>query len=119
MMATYIGQPRTPDQIAKNRFWFVLGKILWGSISIPHLKYVRREWGRKDASIIKAIKGDPNSFVMIQVKNTRIREHWLWAIGVIDNGRSYLVADPLYGDKCDVISRYGNSITGAAYFEKF
>ncbi|MFA6158989.1 MAG: hypothetical protein WC763_05220 [Candidatus Paceibacterota bacterium] len=118
MLATYLGSPTTPSQVASNRIWFVLGKILWGNIKIPHMKFDRREYGRNDRNIVSAINGDPDSFVFLQIKNRIYKEHWMWAIGVIDNGKSYWVADPLKGDRCDIVKRYGNSITGAAYFKK-
>lgn len=118
MLATYIGSPMTPAQVASQKTWFIAGKIIWQMIKIPHLKFVRREYGRNNANIIEAIKGDPDTFVFLQIKSRFIREHWMWAIGVIDDGRSYWVADPLRGDRCDIIARYGNCITGAAYFKK-
>lgn len=93
-----------------------MGLINWRAIKIPHLKFVRREYGRNDTNIIKAIKDSPNTFVILQVKTKTIPQHWVWAIGV--NGPSYWIADPLHGDKADLFSRYGHSITGAAYFQK-
>jgi hypothetical protein len=116
MICTYIGQPYTPAQVAAQKSWFLGGLIWWSRIFVPRLKFVRREYGCFKSNIKACILDNPNTFVMLQIKNKKIKEHWLWAIGV--NGNSFWVADPLVGDKVDLISRYGNSITGAAYFEK-
>ena len=118
MIATYVaGYPITPDKIASNRSWFNYGNILWDKLKIPHLQFTSREYGRNDRNIIHAINDNPNTFVMLQVKTAKIKEHWLWAIAV--DGNDYKVADPLYGDECNLAVRYGwHVITGAAYFKK-
>ena len=116
MMATYSGSPMTPAQVAAQKTWFVMGLINWKALKISHLQFLRREYGRNDKNIQAAIKGDPNTFVLIQIKTRTIPSHWVWAIGI--NGSGYWVADPLYGDKVDLFKRYGHSITGAAYFLK-
>lgn len=117
MLASYIGSLTTPAQVAANKSWFFFGKILWWMVKIPHLKFIRREYGRNDKNIVDAINGDPNTFVFLQIKNPRIKEHWLWATGVVDGGKDYHAADPLTGEKVSVIAKYG-TITGAAYWKK-
>jgi len=116
MMATYTGAGYSPKDVAKQKNWFIGGLIWWDKINVPHLKFIRREYGYKRDNIVSCIKDDPNTFVMVQIKNKQIKEHWMWAIGV--NGISFWVADPLTGKKEDLVKKYGNSITGAAYFRK-
>ena len=117
MLATYVsGQAITPDKIAVNRSWFSYGNIQWNKLKIPHLQFVSREQGKNDRNIIHAINDNPNTFVILQIKTSKIKEHWLLALSV--DGNDYKVADPLYGDECSLIQRYGKCVSGAAYFKK-
>lgn len=88
------------------------GLILWQSCNFKNFQFERREQGRHDDQIIKALN-DPNRAVILEVAHG---SHWVVCIGINSN-KQYRIADPWLGDKA-VITRYQNNITGAAYFKR-
>ena len=113
MLSDYFGSYKDPGELATKVLKYTNeGLILWSSVdAIPHMKFEKRLYGRNDDEIMNALK-DPNKAIILQVNNGA---HWVVALRKTILGKSYTVADPWSGDKCDVIKRYKN-ITGAAVF---
>ncbi len=110
-LSTYFGDNDNPAEVAQ-RLQYTTGLIIWGSCKFPHFHFERREFGRNDANIKAALR-DPNRAVILQVQNG---SHWVVATGNALLG-GYKIADPWFGD-FSTTRRYGNSITGAAYFRR-
>lgn len=114
MLSDYFKSFKNPGQIAHNvNNYTPGGLILWNNLNtqFEHMKFVWRDYHRDDAKIQDALR-DPDKAVILQVNHGA---HWVTGIRKTLFGGSYIVADPLFGDKCDAIERYGN-ITGAAFF---
>lgn len=112
-LSTYFGDNLNPSQVA-DWIKYSNGLVLWQSCRFNHFQFERREYLRNEANILAAIK-DPNRAVLLQVDNGA---HWVVATGVPNWFNWYIkIADPWFGDKADM-GRYGNSITGAAYFKR-
>lgn len=113
-LSTYYGDNRDPAMVSKEIQYTPGGLVIWKSCVFPHFEFDWREYGRNDEGIKKAI-ADPNRAVILQVNNGL---HWVVATGrpTLLN-RYFKIADPWLGDRADM-SRYKDSITGAAYFKK-
>jgi hypothetical protein len=85
---------------------------MWEALGFTHMKFQKRIRGQRIDAAIQASLKAPNYAVLLEVDNG---SHWVVALRKTLFGNSYVVADPFYGDKCDVIRRYGN-ITGSAHF---
>lgn len=114
MLSDYFGCYKSPLELAGNAKNYTKdGLILWTNLTFAKMKFTLRANGRDDGMIQEALK-NPNKAVMLQVNNGA---HWVVALRKTLFGKSYIVADPWSGDRCDVIKRYHN-ITGMAFFAK-
>ena len=109
-LSTYFGDNLDPLKTSQIIKYTPQGLVLWQSCVFPHFKFERREYGRNDANIIKAMH-DPDRAVILEVAHA---SHWVVAIG---GGPTYKIADPWLGDK-NTMKRYDNNITGATYFKR-
>lgn len=110
-LSTYFGDNFNPLEGVKKIQFTKDGLILWNSCKFGHFAFERREYGRNDANIDKALK-DPNGAVILNVANG---SHWVVATG--HSGTLYKIFDPWLGD-ASTMKRYNNNITGAAYFKR-
>ena len=114
MLSEYFNGFVAPPNIAKNGAWFTPdGLILWGKLNFPTMKFEKRLYSRDDAAITAALK-DPNKGVLLEVAD---KSHWVLGLRKTLFGKDYVVADPWFGDTCNVLIRYKN-ITGAAVFAR-
>lgn len=111
-LSTYFGNNFDPLYAVKYLKYTNDGLILWQSCKFSKFGFERREFGRNDAEIQKALK-DPARAVILNVANG---SHWVVCTGKTIFGQ-YKIADPWLGD-FSTMSRYGNDISGAAYFKK-
>jgi len=113
MLSDYFGAFFNPDTLARNvKLYTSDGLIIWKNLMVANFKFERREYGRNDTEIMKALK-DPNRAVILEVAN---HSHWVVCIGKTLFG-NYKIADPWFGD-ISTMARYKNDITGAAYFQR-
>lgn len=106
-LSTYFGDNLTPLQV-EQKIKYIQGLVIWSSCVFSKFAFERREYGRNDQNIALALK-DPNKAVILNVASG---SHWVVATG---GTVLYSIADPWFGDK-STMKRYGNDITGAAYF---
>lgn len=112
MLSDFFGCYTDPKKIALEAKHYTMdGLVLWKTMNFKKMRFVVREYGRKDKNIQAALK-DPDMGVLLEVNKG---QHWVLAVKA--NKTGYTVVDPFMGDDCDVIKRYHN-ITGAAYFER-
>ena len=109
MAASYWGVHLTPDLVAQHTESFDKnGEYLWNYPNFPFV-LEKEITGRNDTEIMKSLK-DPNRAVVLQCD---FGEHFV--LGMSKNlFGSYKVADPWFGDTCDVVSRWKN-ITGSRH----
>lgn len=88
-------------------------RLIWSSAIFPSFKFSTREYGRNDAGIWAALE-HPDRAVILQVNNG---QHWVVATGWDYFKKCFKIADPFYGDRA-TMQRYGDNITGAAYFQR-
>ena len=112
-LSTYFGDNLTPAEINATLNFTPSGLLIWASASFAHFTFARREYGRNDDNISHAI-ADPLSAVLLQVAGG---SHWVVACERYPNNGIYKIADPWLGDWASM-ERYGNDITGAAYFKR-
>jgi hypothetical protein len=112
-LSTYFGDNLTPAQINETCNFTSGGLIIWASARFGHFSFVKREYGRDDTEIARAIK-DPLLAVILQVANA---SHWVVGVEVYPNNGIFKIADPWLGDWSSMV-RYWNNITGAAYFKR-
>lgn len=113
MLSDYFGSYKSPIEIAHNVANYTKdGLIVWKALSFKNMKFDKRTYGRDDNEIRAALK-DPNRAVILEVDNA----HWVVGVKPTLLSRDYVVADPWYGDKCNLSKRYGK-ITGSAYFSR-
>lgn len=110
-LSTYFGENLNPAQVCDIIKYTPTGLILWQSCKFKKFAFWFREFGRKDVNIRNAL-ADPNLTVILQVANA---SHWVVATG-LNPGGGYRIADPWLGDR-STTARYGQNITGAAYFK--
>lgn len=113
MIADYFGTKIMPDSMAALKQYNAQAKIIWTKIKLPLFAWEYRAYKREDVKIKKYL-ADPKKAVMLEVNNG---QHWVVAVKVSTDGKSYIVRDPWTGTDVDVIKVYHN-ITGAAYFTK-
>lgn len=113
VLSTYFGDNLLPNQVCDKLKFTPNGLILWASCKFPHFKFQTREYGRNDLNIKAALK-DPDRAVILQVANG---SHWVVATSIKTANSVYNIADPWDGSRADM-TRYKNSITGAAYFQR-
>lgn len=89
------------------------GLIIWQSVdNIPHMKFEKRLYGKKDDEIMASLK-DKKKAVILQVNNG---QHWVVALRrSLWNKKDYIVLDPWTGKQCSALKVYHN-ITGSAHF---
>lgn len=113
-LSTYFGDNLTPLQLSQTIKYTSDGLVLWQSCKFPHFEFWFRQYGRNEVDIKNAL-ADPKLAVILQVANG---SHWVVATGAPTLfNRYFRIADPWDGFKTDM-RKYGNSITGAAYFKK-
>ena len=112
-LSTYFRDFLTPLAVRNICKFTPNGLLIWESCVFENFRFESREYGRFDHNIQQALK-DPDRAVILQVANG---SHWVVATGKPLFGNKYKIADPWLGDFTDM-SRYGNNITGAAYFKR-
>ena len=113
-LSTYFGDNLNPLQISQAIKYTPDGLVLWPSCKFARFAFWFREYGRNETNIKNAL-ADPNLAVILQVANGT---HWVVVTGKPNFfNRHFKIADPWFGDRSDM-RRYGDSITGAAYFKK-
>lgn len=112
-LSTYFGDNFTPNDINQKTNFTSGGLIIWNSCFYPTFHFERREYGRNDENILRAIQ-DPSAAVILQVAEG---SHWVVATGWQKENKTFKIADPWLGDFSN-LARYNNSITGAAYFRR-
>jgi hypothetical protein len=108
-LSTYFLDNLNPLEVSK-KIKYTQGLVIWSSCVFHHFRFERREYGRNDANIIRALK-DPNKAVILNVAQG---SHWVVATQATN---PFGIADPWLGDR-STMARYKNNITGAAYFTK-
>lgn len=111
MISDYFSCYIPPDEIASNVHNYIGDLINWKALNFKNFKFEWRGYNRNDVKIKEALK-DPNQAVLLNVNNG---SHWVLALRPTLVGNSFIVADPLGGQKVDVIKKY-KTIDGAAYF---
>lgn len=113
MIAYYLGKLLTPDLVMKSLKFTNDGLLIWNSIDPKTLgfMFMGREYYNNETKIKQYLK-DPNTFVILEVN----KNHWVWALSKSIFG-GYNIADPFTGIKTTT-KKYGNNITGVAYFRK-
>ena len=109
-LSSYFKDDLNPIQISQRIKYTPGGLVIWASCIFPSFVFERREVGRNDEEIMKALL-DPKRAVILNVANG---SHWVVAIG---GGPTLRIADPWLGDR-STMARYKNDITGAAYFKR-
>lgn len=105
----------TPDQVAAHHEWYTPeGLVLWQNLKLKHAIFLTRGYGF-NKSIIKEHIKNPDLAVILEVK-LGAGKHWLKAESINFLGQIW-AKDPLRGDECDVVKRYG-AITGYATFKR-
>jgi hypothetical protein len=112
-LSTYFGGEMNPAQTCKAVKYTKEGLIIWDSCRFEKFQFWSREFGRNDINIRNAL-ADPNLAVILQVAN---QSHWVVATGRELFSSIFKIADPFFGDR-STMRRYGNNITGAAYFRR-
>ena len=112
-LSTYFGDNLNPAQVCDKVKYTKDGLIIWQSCKFKNFGFWFREFGRNETNIKNAL-ADPNIAVILQVSYGK---HWVVATGWDQKNKIFKIADPLYGDR-STMKRYGNSITGAAYFKR-
>lgn len=113
-LSTFYGDSLNPLEISKlvqyTQAGYPQGEglIIWSSCVFPHFRFERREYGRNEKNIRNALKHADRS-VILQVAN---KSHWVVAIR---STKPLGIADPWNGG-FSTMKRYGDNITGAAYF---
>ena len=115
MLTDFFGCFQSPLQIAHNIHNYTKeGLIIWENLKFDKMKFdTRIRWAPGENVINNALR-DLNQAIMLEVNN---HSHWVLALRKTLIGKSWIVADPWSGDKCDVLKRYHN-ITGAAIFKR-
>lgn len=114
MLSDYFGCYKSPLELAHNAANYTKdGLVIWQNLRFERMRFVRREYGRNDEEIKRALKY-PHTAVILQVNDGA---HWVVAYStrVVRPG-DYIIIDPWDGKKKSLLSAYRN-ITGAAYFE--
>lgn len=112
MLTSYFGNFIYPDVIAKKETNYTKdGLIIWQNLQFDAMTFEKRLYGENIIEIQKSLL-DPNKAVILNVNDG---QHWVVALRKTLFGNSYIVADPWFGDKCDVRKRYRN-ITGTSHF---
>lgn len=113
MLSSYFGHEHTPDELAKIFSFTDDGRVIWRSVVLEHFCFAARIYTRNDEQIRRALK-DPDKAVIFEIGGGT---HWVLGIskGIAPN--QYRIADPWLGDRTTIM-RYGNNITGAAFFER-
>lgn len=118
-LSTYFGDNLDPLQTCKKiQYTKPSGKesgglVIWGSCTFGTFKFERRQYGRNERDIMAALK-DPDRAVILEVNKGA---HWVTATGYDGVNKIFKIADPWFGDR-STMKRYGDSITGAAYFRR-
>ena len=117
MLTSYFTPTINPGELADIRSPHALkftkdGLILWQSCTFQNFHFVTRGYGRNEPMIREYLK-DPNKAVILEVNHC----HWVVAVGRNPITGKYKIADPWFGDYAN-INRYGDNITGSAYFAK-
>ena len=102
-----------PAAVAKKIAFNSNAEVLWQSCNFPAFIFDRRQLNFDYADILAAYR-DPNRAVILNVANA---SHWVVVSGINHRAGYFNIADPWLGDFSDM-SRYKNSIQGAAYFRK-
>jgi ABC-type bacteriocin/lantibiotic exporter with double-glycine peptidase domain len=113
MLASYFGQILTPSAVENLLKFTPQGLIIWKSADFSKFRFENREHCQDNYNISAALK-DPKRAVILEVSH---HSHWVVATGWQEEGYCYKIADPWFGDHSNMV-RYGNNITGAAYFVK-
>lgn len=111
-LSTYFGDNLNPGQMVQ-KIKYLQGLVVWASCVFKTFKFERREYGRYDARILAALR-NPDTAVILQVNKGA---HWVVATGYDSVEKVFKIADPWFGDR-STMKRYGDSITGAAYFRR-
>lgn len=113
MLTTYFLPEKTPGQLARSLQFTADGLLVWSSCQFENFIFERRVYGRDDLGI-RLHLADPNLAVILQVAR---RTHWVVATSRFSGDGTYQVADPWTGNKA-TMRRYGDDISGAAFFKK-
>lgn len=113
MLTDFFGCFQSPPQIAHNVYNYTKeGLIDWHHLNFEKMKFTMRIRSTPGETVINNALKDPNQAIMLEVNN---HSHWVLALRKTLIGKSWIVADPWDGTKCDVLKKYHN-ITGAAVF---
>lgn len=112
-LSTYFGDNFDPLTASRKIKYTAEGLVLWQSCVFGKFEFWFREQGRNDTNIKNAL-ADPNLAVILQVAHG---SHWVVCAGKEWFSGLFKIADPWFGDRSNM-ARYGNSITGAAYFKR-
>jgi len=111
-MSTNWGRPILPPALASRNEVFTSGGLLiWQSLNLPGIKFLRRIREYSYNSILDDVK-DKRRAVLLEVNNGT---HWVLAIRKAFIRQEFLTMDPLYGAYGTAISDHWN-ITGSAHF---
>lgn len=110
----WLGFDYTPDMLARILRFTPKGAIYWPSITekLP-IKFVYRYWVPNQTAQDAALADDTQG-LLLEVAYAGAK-HWLFATGKFP--LRYKAADPLRGDFCTTLLRYGK-ITGATILDK-
>lgn len=113
MLTDYFGAYKAPSFLATKGLQYTKdGLVIWSSVNnLAGMAFEKRLYGRNDAEIGISLK-DPLRACILEVEG----RHWVTVMKKTLFGNSYIVADPWFGDKCDVLKRY-KTITGSAHFK--
>ena len=112
-MSAGFGDNLTPPEVSDKCEFTDGGLIIWAFCKFASFEWVHREYFRNDPEIGSAL-ADANRAVLLQVNEGA---HWVLGLGFDKMRERLIIADPWFGDMSDM-SRYKNSITGAAYFRR-
>jgi hypothetical protein len=113
MLSTYFGENLDPGSILSLLKFTPGGLLIWKSADFAKFRFERRVYYRDNASISAALK-DLNRAVILEVAQ---KSHWVVATGWQPETYCFKIADPWLGDHSNM-KRYGDNITGMAFFTK-
>lgn len=111
MLSSYFQPFMDPTHLAKILRFTDSGLLIWSSVHFAGFEFYRREYCRNNARIKEHLH-DPKLAVVLQVSGN---SHWVVASGFSWLTRLFKIVDPWLGDRA-TMARYGDDISGAAYF---
>ncbi len=115
MLSDYFKCFQNPADISKNFCKYDMdGRILWNTLSLAHMAFETRGYGRND-DFIKAALKDPNRAIILNVNGGA---HWVVALRRTLFGNDFVCADPWTGKTCTAVGTYKNIVGYASFIIK-